>query len=49
MRWLLDHVFLDREAVPRLVEVRQSSDTRIQREVVGQTSTTLPTLSCTGR
>jgi hypothetical protein len=29
-------VFLDQEAVPTLVEVKRSSDTRIRREVVGQ-------------
>jgi len=35
-RWSLDHLFLDREGVPTLVEVKRSSDTRIRREVVGQ-------------
>lgn len=35
-RWSLDHLFLDQEAVPTLVEVKRSSDTRIRREVVGQ-------------
>lgn len=35
-RWLVDHLFLDQDAVPTLVEVKQSSDTRIRREVVGQ-------------
>lgn len=35
-RWSVDHLFLDREAVPTLVEVKRSSDTRIRREVVGQ-------------
>jgi hypothetical protein len=35
-RWSLDHVFFDQDAVPTLVEVKRSSDTRIRREVVGQ-------------
>lgn len=35
-RWSVDHLFLDQDAVPTLVEVKQSSDTRIRREVVGQ-------------
>ncbi len=35
-RWSLDHLFLDEEGVPTLVEVKRGSDTRIRREVVGQ-------------
>ena len=35
-RWSLDHLFLDRDGVPTLVEVKRSSDTRLRREVVGQ-------------
>ncbi len=35
-RWRLDHLFLDSEGIPTLVEVKRSSDTRIRREVVGQ-------------
>lgn len=35
-RWSLDHLFLDEEGVPTLVEVKRSTDTRIRREVVGQ-------------
>ena len=35
-RWSLDHLFIDQEAVPILVEVKRSDDTRIRREVVGQ-------------
>jgi len=35
-RWSLDHLFLDQDAVPTLVEVKRSSDTRVRREVVGQ-------------
>jgi hypothetical protein len=35
-RWSVDHLFIDSEAVPTLVEVKRSSDTRIRREVVGQ-------------
>src|SRR5689334_17687443 len=33
-RWSLDHLFLDRNGVPTLVEVKRSSDTRGRREVV---------------
>ena len=35
-RWSLDHLFIDQDGVPTLVEVKRSSDTRIRREVVGQ-------------
>lgn len=35
-RWSLDHLFIDHHAVPTLVEVKRSTDTRIRREVVGQ-------------
>jgi hypothetical protein len=35
-RWSIDHLFLDQDAVPTLVEVKRSSDTRLRREVVGQ-------------
>ena len=35
-RWSLDHLFVDQDATPTLVEVKRSSDTRIRREVVGQ-------------
>jgi hypothetical protein len=35
-RWALDHLFLDQDAVPTLVEVKRSTDSRIRREVVGQ-------------
>jgi hypothetical protein len=35
-RWSLDHLFLDDDGVPTLIEVKRSSDTRIRREVVGQ-------------
>jgi hypothetical protein len=35
--WMsLDHLFVDQEAIPTLIEVKRSSDTRIRREVVGQ-------------
>jgi hypothetical protein len=36
LRFGLDHLFLDREGVPTLVEVKRASDTRIRREVVAQ-------------
>lgn len=35
-RWSVDHLFIGQEAVPTLVEVKRSEDTRIRREVVGQ-------------
>lgn len=35
-RWALDHLFVTREAVPVLVELKRASDTRIRREDVGQ-------------
>lgn len=35
-RLALDHLFLDHDAVPTLVEVKRASDRRIRREVVGQ-------------
>jgi hypothetical protein len=35
-RWAVDHLFLDQDAIPTLVEVKRSSDTRIRREIVGQ-------------
>jgi hypothetical protein len=35
-RWSVDHLFLDQESVPTLVEVKRGADTRIRREVVGQ-------------
>jgi hypothetical protein len=35
-RWSLDHLFIDNDGVPTLVEVKRASDSRIRREVVGQ-------------
>jgi hypothetical protein len=35
-RWSVDHLFLDQDAIPTLVEVKQSSNTDIRRKVVGQ-------------
>ncbi|HMD96251.1 MAG TPA: hypothetical protein VKM93_02820 [Terriglobia bacterium] len=35
-RWAVDHLFLDQDAVPTLIEVKRSTDTRVRREVVGQ-------------
>ena len=35
-RWSLDHLFIDQDGVPTLIEVKRASDTRIRREVVGQ-------------
>ena len=35
-RWSVDHLFIDRQGIPTIVEVKRSSDTRIRREVVGQ-------------
>lgn len=34
--WSLDHLFVDRDAVPTLVEVKRKTDTRLRREVVAQ-------------
>ncbi|WP_217922144.1 hypothetical protein [Miltoncostaea oceani] len=36
LRWSVDHLLLDGEGVPTLVEVKRSTDTRLRREVVGQ-------------
>jgi len=35
-RWSLDHLFIDGDGVPTLVEVKRSSDPRARREVVAQ-------------
>ncbi len=35
-RWSLDHLFLDQEGIPTLVEVKRSTNTEIRRKVVGQ-------------
>jgi len=35
-RWSLDHLFVTRDAVPVLVELKRSVDLRLRREVVGQ-------------
>lgn len=35
-RWSLDHLFVDQDGFPTLVEVKRSSDTRARREVVAQ-------------
>jgi hypothetical protein len=35
-RWSLDHLFIDQDGIPTLVEVKRSTDTRIRREIVGQ-------------
>lgn len=35
-RWSLDHLFIDRDGVPVLVEVKRAVDTRARREVVAQ-------------
>ncbi|QOZ42602.1 hypothetical protein XH89_03275 [Bradyrhizobium sp. CCBAU 53340] len=34
--WSIDHVFLDQDGIPTLVELKRQSDSRIRREVVGQ-------------
>ena len=34
--WSLDHLFIDQDGVPTLVEVKRASDTRARREVVAQ-------------
>ena len=35
-RWSIDHLFLDQDAIPTIVEVKRATDTRIRREVIGQ-------------
>src|SRR5689334_13424220 len=35
-RWSLDHLLLDQDAIPTLVEVKRSSNREIRRMVVGQ-------------
>ncbi len=35
-RWSLDHLFVTRECIPVLVELKRAVDTRLRREVVGQ-------------
>lgn len=35
-RWSVDHLFVDQDGIPTLVEVKRSTDTRVRREVVGQ-------------
>lgn len=35
-RWSLDHLFLDQDGVPTLVEVKRSENREIRRQVVGQ-------------
>lgn len=34
--WSIDHVFLDQDGIPTLVEMKRQSDSRIRRYVVGQ-------------
>ena len=35
-RWSVDHLFIDQDGIPTLVEVKRSSNTQVRREVVGQ-------------
>ena len=35
-RWSIDHVFIDQDAVPTLVEAKRGSNTEIRRAIVGQ-------------
>lgn len=35
-RWSIDHLFLDQDGVPTIVETKRSCDTRLRREVIGQ-------------
>jgi len=35
-RWSLDHLFIDQDGIPTLVEVKRSTNSQIRREVVGQ-------------
>jgi hypothetical protein len=40
--WSVDHLFLDQNGVPTIVEVKRGTDTRIRREVVGQPDLSRP-------
>ncbi|HYI14631.1 MAG TPA: hypothetical protein VEX37_04530, partial [Thermomicrobiales bacterium] len=35
-RWSVDHLFVDQDGVPTIIEVKRSTDSRIRREVIGQ-------------
>ena len=35
-QWAVDHVFLDQDGIPTLVEIKRQTDSRVRREVVGQ-------------
>ncbi len=35
-RWFVDHLFVDQDAVPTIVEVKRQSNPELRREVVGQ-------------
>lgn len=35
-RWAVDHLLIDQDAIPTIIEIKRASDTRIRREVVGQ-------------
>ena len=35
-RWSIDHLFVDQDGTPTLIEVKRSTDTRLRREVIGQ-------------
>ena len=35
-RWSLDHLFVTQSAIPVLVELKRTTDTRLRREVIGQ-------------
>lgn len=35
-RWSIDHLFVDQDGIPTIIEVKRSTDSRIRREVVGQ-------------
>ena len=35
-RWALDHLFLDQDGIPTLVEVKHSENTEVRRKVTGQ-------------
>ena len=47
-RFSIDHLFLDQNAIPTIVEVKRSANTQIRREVVGQMMVTRPTQSSIG-
>jgi hypothetical protein len=47
-RFAIDHLFVDQDAVPTLVEVKRQTDTRLRREVLARCWITRRMQSCIG-